>query len=312
MRKIVVRILKVMAGIVVLIAAFFIVVYVVNAVSTKSDKAKIESYGQLVSVDGKKMNVLIEGTGGKTIVLIPGFGTVAPVLDFKPLIEQLSPFFKIVALEPFGYGLSDETKTERTTEHIISEIHEALQQLNIHDYTLMGHSIAGIYALDYVNKYPDEVQAFVGIDTSVPTQDGSDEEAPVEAYRLLKKSGLLRLIINLGANPYDSLAYDEKTKKQLKLFNQKNLNNETTLNEMSHIPTNFKEAEGLSFPQGLPVLLLVQANNPEQANWIPLHEEQLKDSVNGQVIALDAEHYLHHTRSKEMADYIKQFMSTIQ
>lgn len=56
------------------------------------------------------MNVLIQGEGKQTIVLIPGFGTGAPALDFKPLIDELSPFYKVVAVEPFGYGLSDETK----------------------------------------------------------------------------------------------------------------------------------------------------------------------------------------------------------
>lgn len=33
----------------------------------------------------------------------------------------------------------------------------------------MGHSILGVYGLEYVNHYENEVSAFVGIDSSVPS-----------------------------------------------------------------------------------------------------------------------------------------------
>ena len=59
---------------------------------------------------------------------------------------------------------------------------------------LMGHSIAGIYGIDYVNKYPNEVTAFVGIDSSVATQPGMDVKFPIKTFAFLKKSGLLRLV----------------------------------------------------------------------------------------------------------------------
>lgn len=113
------------------------------------------------------MNVFIQGSGEQTIVLLPGQGTPSPVLDFKLLIDELSPEYKVVAIEPFGYGLSDETEKARTTENIVSEVHEAVQQLGIDRYVLMGHSITGLYGVSYVNSYPDEVLAFVGIDSSV-------------------------------------------------------------------------------------------------------------------------------------------------
>ncbi len=51
------------------------------------------------------MNVYIHGQGEETVVILPGFGTAAHALDFKPLIEELSPNYKVVVIEPFGYGL---------------------------------------------------------------------------------------------------------------------------------------------------------------------------------------------------------------
>ncbi|MEK4512002.1 alpha/beta hydrolase [Paenibacillus anaericanus] len=300
--------LKTLGAIAVAIVLFLAIVFIVNVFATNSEQEKIESYGQHVSVDGKNMNVLIQGEGEETIVLLPGFGTATPALDFKLLIDQLSPFYKVVAVEPFGYGLSDETEKERTTENIVSEVHEALQQLNIKRYMFMGHSIAGIYGIDYVNKYPNEVTAFVGIDSSVPTQPGMDVNFPLKKLEFLKKSGLLRLMMKLGADPYTGLAFDEKTVEQMKMISFKNMNNDTTLNEMDHISSNFKGAQGLTFPKDLPLLLFVQADNQGVAGWIPLHEGQIKDSVHGKVITMDGSHYLHHTKFKEIAENVRTFM----
>ncbi|MNP82794.1 Alpha/beta hydrolase family protein [compost metagenome] len=75
------------------------------------------------------MNVFIQGEGEETIVLLPGYGTAAPGLDFKTLVSELSPNYKVVVVEPFGYGLSDQTSKERTTANIVSEIHEALSSV---------------------------------------------------------------------------------------------------------------------------------------------------------------------------------------
>ncbi|WP_340005564.1 alpha/beta hydrolase [Paenibacillus sp. FSL K6-0276] len=304
--------LKIFGAIVIAIVLFLAVVYTFNVISSKSDQGKIHHYGQLVPVDGKNMNVLIQGTGEETIVLLPGFGTGAPALDFKPLIDELSPYYKVVAVEPFGYGLSDETKKERTTENIVSEIHEAVQGLNIDQYILMGHSIAGIYGLEYAKKYPNEVSAFVGIDSSVPEQGGMDVKFPIKKLKLLKDSGILRLGLQLSGDPYDGLPFDDETKKQMKLISLKNMNNSTTLNEMEHIYPNFVAARGLKFDKNLPLIFFIQANNEGVKDWIPLHEEQVKDSVHGKVMTFEGGHYLHHSRSKEIVENLRAFMGEIK
>nr|WP_198957545.1 alpha/beta hydrolase [Paenibacillus selenitireducens] len=300
--------LKIIGAIVIAIVLFLGIVYITNVISTNSEAKRIEPYGQHVSVDGKNMNVLIQGEGEETIVLLPGYGTAAPTLDFKLLIDELSPYYKVVAIDPFGYGLSDGTEKDRTTENIVSEVHEALQQLNINQYMLMGHSITGIYGINYVNKYPNEVTAFVGIDSSVPTQPGMDVKFPLKMFAFLKNSGLQRLMVKFGGDPYAGLAFDDHTVEQMKMLSNKNSNSSTMLNEMDHISSNFKGAQGLTFPKDLPLLLFVQADNQGVPGWIPLHEGQIKDSVHGKVIIMEGSHYLHHTKFKEIAEGVRVFM----
>lgn len=304
--------IKIIGGIVGVLVVFMGIVFVVNMISSGVEKKKIEQYGQVVDVDGKKMNVLIQGDGEQTIVLLPGQGTPAPALDFKLLIDELSPNYKVVAIEPFGYGLSDETEKERTTDNIVSEIHDAVQQLGIDRYILMGHSIAGLYAVSYVNAYPDEVVAFVGIDSSVPNQPGMDVKLPLRSMRFLQNSGLMRLLKAVSGDPYKSLDFDEHTKEQMDLISNQVAANPTMMDELGHLGSNFKHGEPLTYPPDLPVLLFVQSNNEHNEQWVPLHEEQAKQSAQGKCIPMEGSHYLHHTKYKEITREFKAYMQQIQ
>ncbi|SEG71675.1 alpha/beta fold hydrolase [Paenibacillus sp. UNC499MF] len=315
MKKLLLILLKVLAVFVIAIVLFLAIVFTVNIISSKSEEGRIKPYGQSVTVDGKNMNVLIQGQGKETVVLLPGLGTGTPALDFKPLVEELSPFYKVVVVEPFGYGLSDETEKERSTDNIVSEIHEALQGLHIDRYILMAHSISGIYGLDYVNKYEHEVSAFVGIDSSAPKQYGDKVvESPISnsTITLLKKSGLARLIMKLSADPYAALPVDEETKEQMRILSFKNFRNPTIVNEIENRAPNFKAAENLTFPKNLPVIFFLQPDSAALKGWSTLHEEQVKDSVHGKVMTFEGTHYLHHTQSKEIAENFRAFMEGIK
>lgn len=305
--------LKVIVAIVIAILLCVAAVYTVNKISSHSEQKRLEPYGQHVSVDGKQMNVTIQGKGEETVVILPGFGTASPGLDFKPLISELSPYYKVVVVEPFGYGLSDQTEKERSTANIVSEIHEALQRLHIDRYILMGHSISGIYSLDYVNQYPNEVRAFVGLDSSVPALseqkiDSSDTQ-PIKWFRDL---GFARLQLKLSADPYDGLPYDEQTKEQLNILIRKNMYITTQLNEAESMHSNFKAAEQLTLPSNLPVIFFIQKNHPATDRWIPEHEKLIKDSVHGEVLLLEANHYLYRSHAKEIAEKFRGFMKGIQ
>ncbi|OBR66524.1 alpha/beta hydrolase [Paenibacillus oryzae] len=304
--------LKIITVLVMLLVLFVVIVYTVNKISSNAEQKRMEPYGQHVSVDGKLMNISVQGEGEETIVLLPGFGNPSPYHDFKPLVRELTPYYRVVVVEPFGYGLSDQTDKERSTANIVSEIHEALQSLQIDRYILMGHSISGIYSLDYVNQYPDEVSAFVGLDSSVPALSeqkiDSSMTAPVKWFRNL---GFARLQIKLEADPYDGLAYDEKTKEQLSILIRKNRFNNTQLNEAESMFDNFLTAQTQALPADLPVLLFVQANHPATDQWVPEHEKQIKDSANAELVLVEGDHYLYRTHSKEIAESFRGFMAEL-
>jgi pimeloyl-ACP methyl ester carboxylesterase len=174
---------------------------------------------------------------------------------------------------------------------------------------LMGHSIAGIYALDYIERFRDEVTAFVGIDSSVPDQPGMDVSLPVDALRAAKALGITRLVTALSGDPYPDPPYEQHTREQLGMISQRNTSSATSSDEMSRIAANFRAAKGKTFPSDLPVLLFVQRDNPTVEGWLPLHEDQAASVIHGEVVPLDADHYLHHTKSSEIAAGVGRFLA---
>ncbi len=167
----------------------------------------------------------------------------------------------------------------------MQEVHGALEALDLDRYTLMGHSIAGLYGIEYATRYPEEVTAFVGIDTSVPPgQPGMDTQFPPTGLMSAAKNlGLLRIMNTASANS-DLADYTVHAREQMQMLTNKNSLSPTYLNEMGHIKTNFERAEGTGFPKDLPILLFVVAENKQTPEWLELHHRQAASVTNGTVV----------------------------
>src|SRR5687767_2620324 len=110
-----------------------------NALLEQHERSSTAQYGELVEVAGGSLNVVRTGTdGGQPLVLLSGLGTIAPALDFAPLIRELVAY-DVIVVERFGYGFSDMSARDRTVENISTELHDALSSLDIRKpYVLAG------------------------------------------------------------------------------------------------------------------------------------------------------------------------------
>lgn len=310
MKKIMMIIGIMIASLVGLIVLFFGSVYVIDKVSLKKESQKIVDYGEKVSVAGQKINVTIIGEGKETIVLLPGFMTPAPVIDFTQLTAELKNDYRVVLVEPFGYGLSDDTSRERSIENITTELHDALEQLEISQYTLMGHSIFGIYSLEYINKYRDEVTRFIGLDSSVPAQGGA-EDTQSASVKVLKDFGIYRLLAKISPETIITPPLSAELVEQNRLLALKNIGTEATLNEAVSMSANFEKADKLTYPVDLPVqFILASESLTDTPGWLELHQDIVKDVKQTKIDVLEGGHYLHHTQAPKIAELITEFSTT--
>jgi len=300
------------------IAALVLVVAVavsatVNLLAGKREKASATPYGERVQVAGGAINVWSNGRPGPAIVLLSGLGTVAPVLDFAPLVRELGDR-RIVVVERFGYGYSDMTGPPQTVENVTSQLHEALEKVGVEKpYVLVGHSIAGFYTLAYVNRYPDEVSAVIGIDPTVPAAKADAPEpgtAGISWGRILAATGVVRTVLSIapGLTEPPGGAYSADELEQMRRMTIWNYGNTATADETARIGSNATALRGVTYPDSMPVLvILAEESVGIMPEWVEQHEDQLSNVRRHEVVVLGGPHYLHWTQSEELARMIEDF-----
>lgn len=168
-KKILKQVRKILLIIFMIFAAFIAFTFLFHQIKLRRENEKFIPIGKQVELNGHYINVYSEGEGKATLVFMSGAGTSSPLLDFKSLYSELSDQYKIVLVEKAGYGFSEDSDISRDIETILSETRQALQLSgHLAPYILVPHSMSGIEALYWVQEYPDEISAIIGLDMSVP------------------------------------------------------------------------------------------------------------------------------------------------
>lgn len=263
-------------------------------------------FDHLVEVFGRAMNVNIQGLGDKVVVILPGRGVTAPSYDFAPMIEQLKSRCKVLTINYFGSGLSDMTDEPRDSDHIVAEIHEALSKLGFNRYTLVAHSISGIYALHYSNLYADEVESFVGIDTAFPKMD------QYITPELLEKTSSTERPAN---QPYDvqqdiadvfGYTYSGNDLKIMQALHNRNNGNYAifeAINNKNKDSRTQKPYDTMRFPDHIPTLFFLSSESVGYApDWYAReHEKQCTQAAGSGITVLEGGHFLHHCQAEAIA-----------
>lgn len=292
----------------------------VSNIFTWYEKKNNKPIGKIVKVDQNDMHLYIKGKGKETIVLLSGLGTIAPALDFMPLTDKLSKNYRVVVVENFGYGWSKTTKKERTVDNIVEETRVALKEAGVKGpYILMPHSISGIYTMYYVNKYPEEVKAIVGIDISLPNQveyfEGTYPKAS-KALSFLAPTGVSRLVLSFASESFlpksDESTYSEDVLKQIKMIAGWNGYNKNVISEINYIEENSNKTKDMYYPKELPVLIFTREpkhqreDSKTKASFYSTYLDKLNKS---DLILLDGNHYLHWTESETIYKYTHHFIN---
>lgn len=276
-----------------------------------------------VDVDRHRMSVAIQGSGPRTVVLMPGLATPEPIIGFAPLAERLAEQNTVVTLEPFGVGLSDGTDSPRTSEAIVDETRSALDELGLGGpYVLMPHSVSGLYAMWWTTHHPDEVAAVIGLDDERYTSDGAQDSPdwPRWMARVNAVGGTRDLIALDKSTDYLGLVADyreslggaaEYTPEQQDLYLRAYswVLNPTVLDEMARGAENVRAAKGAVFPPALPALSILAASSLEaELEWEPAHRAAISNPAIQQITIMDGHHYLFHARAAEIAEMTQRFL----
>ena len=270
--------------------------------------------GRFVRLDGHDMNVLVKGGGKHTLVFLSGWGTTSPVLDFKALYALLEDEFRIVVPEKFGYGFSDIVREVRSFAGNVELYRRALAACGIEGpYILCPHSLSGLEAMLWAQKYPHEVEAIAGLDTT-PAEFADElrsEELNLRRVicgRLLNLTGLSRL-----GKPACLPHLTEEEKRILRELCARNYCNYDIISEPRNVPNACEEISRFPLP-AQPCVHFISQRDPGVAwaeKWRKAHQDYAEASVDGRLVQLDCGHYVHDFEFEKIAGEIRELANRL-
>lgn len=319
------KILKIIGIALLVIIVLILILLAVSFVNHKIQLGKedkiFKTNGTLVEVNGHEMNVYTSGSqsGELTLVFLSGAGTCSPTLDFKTLYSLFEDDYRIAVVERTGYGFSEISDSSRDIDTVLDETRTALKKAGVSGgYVLLPHSMSGIEAVYWSNKYPDEVKGIVGLDPAVP-QAYEDMEISSFGQNIAKfgiESGIVRFIPSIAedsaAIKYGTLTEDEK--ELYKAIFYRRTMTESMMNETKCVKEN---AAKLAEIDDTDVPMLFFASNGEgtgydKETWRGYIENYIKSKPNGKYVALECSHYVHDIEYQRIYEESLKFIEGLQ
>lgn len=312
------KVVRVVVAIVVILAVLLLSIYINHRIHLNMESALRLPLGEIVEVDGHNMSVYIEGEGETTLVFLSGGGTCCPILDFKSLYSLLSDDYRVAVVEKFGYGFSDVVDTGRDIESILEDTRCALTAAGLNaPYVLCPHSMSGLEALYWAQKYPDEVSAIIGLDMAVP-QYYEDMKINIPLMRAASWAaglGVTRLIPKIAES--DAIQHGTLTDSEKEIYRAVFYSRTATvtmINETESVKENAKKVEAIGVPQ-VPMLLFISNGSGgtgfDEETWRRIPIEYISQVNNGRYVELDCPHYVHDYEYVAISEGIIEFLSSV-
>lgn len=307
-------IIRVLLGIIGVLAVFLIFMTTYHEVMLKKEASLIVPNGKIVSVKGHNLHVYSEGkkSDKPTIVVMSGSGVAAPVYDYKVLYSKLSDEYRVAVIEKAGYGYSEVAGISRDIKLMLEENREALKDAGEKGpYVLLPHSMSGLEALLWAQVYPDEVTAIIGLDAALP-EGYANMKNRIGVISLIKASTYAGLHRIPFFNPVSERGLTEAEAKQHKYLSYRNTLNNDVYEECKVVYKNASLVSQRTIPN-IPMLLF--SSNGEGTglgdSWVTYQRNFIKQSDKIQLVELDCGHSIHYYKSDLIASKTKEFLKVI-
>ena len=151
-----------------------------------------------------------EGSGNQTIFLIHGLGTYAK--GWTRNIDVLAEHHRVIAVDLPGYGKSDKGHYKYTMDFYSKVLTELMNNLNIDNAIVAGHSMGGQIAMTMALDYANRVEKLILISPAgfERFEDGEgDWMINVMTPELVKDTPIRAIDTNLRYNFFETPQYAE-------------------------------------------------------------------------------------------------------
>ncbi len=150
-----------------------------------------------LELHGERVAYLDEGSG-EAIVLLHGIAGSSQT--WRALIRPLSRRYRVIAPDLLGHGNSTKPRSDYSLGALSALVRDILDELGISRATIVGHSLGGGIAMQFVYQHPDYVERMVligsgglgpdvGLTLRLASLPGAELVLPVIAARRLLSPG---------------------------------------------------------------------------------------------------------------------------
>jgi pimeloyl-ACP methyl ester carboxylesterase len=295
--------------------------------------------GQLVDVGGYKLHINCISPKGKsgdelpTVIIEAGAGVASPLYHW--LQQGVAEKTKVCVYDRAGLGWSEESNLPRDSKSVTTALHTLLDKAEVRrPFVFAGHSIAGLYMRDYVERYPEDVAGLVFLDASHPRQmerfGFSDEQQATLQATVESQISMAKLLIGLGVmevyNPIVESSEDfkqlpENIRNQIAYLSKQTSGLDTALLETNDFKKAGEQADKNKTLGDRPIVVISATKEwapgvwPEgfdlkkiQATFLTLHKEIAALSTESEHVEIDTADHMGLVTNKENVDKVVPYI----
>jgi pimeloyl-ACP methyl ester carboxylesterase len=269
-----------------LLSAVLLVISLLSACNVNNNR----EIDEMVRIGTHSLHIHCIGQGSPTVVIDTGVGDIAERWhDFQ---TQVAEFTHVCTYDRAGYGSSEAGPLPRHSQQMADELQQLLEHAGMREpYVLVGHSLGGLNAQVFAERYPDLVLGLILLDpTPLPFITG---DAFPDLYHMLAEQAVeLQNTAEAARQSTDPEAQYQADYLQAIASEHTELINESAAQVATIL--SFGDLPLIVIGSGLPNPGFGPQAEDFQQFWIEQNRELAAKSSNGKfVLAEGSRHYIH-------------------
>jgi len=318
----------ILGGLALLLALVVIAGIGSEAIARRRVAREFPAAGRLVDIGGRSIQLDCRGSGAPTVVLEGGLDILG-ALTWASVHDSLAASTRVCAYSRAGILWSDRSGRPSSVAAVVADLRLTLEKAGERaPFVLVAHSIGGLHATAFTERYARDVAGLVFVDASHPDQVVRLEAATGVAMlpsstvasvgALLARTGILRLL-PASADPGAAPAF-------VRSIADAHLPNSIAAlaSELRGLTSTFDDTRAFRAFGDLPLVVLTAgAPTPSEvltmmgmtaeqgermrAEWIAMQQERSQWSSRGRhVLVPDASHYVQFDRPDAVVQAVRE------
>lgn len=133
---------------------------------------------------------------GVPVILIHGYPLDHTI--WKPVVNQLKPFARLIVPDLRGYGASPDSDGEWSIREMADDIHDMMHHLDVKRAVLVGHSMGGYIALAFAHAYPAHTAGLGLVATQAAADTPEKRQARYIQIEEVKRRGVKHVVEHMA------------------------------------------------------------------------------------------------------------------